>query len=242
MDKEFTGKVAVVTGASSGIGRAMTRELVQRGCRVAMAARSQDALSQIAEEIGENAIAVPTDVADSTQAKALIETTIDSFGRIDIMFANAGLFSMTHFAEVDLATIDNLLDVNVRGVMYCVHAALPHLIGQGQGDILIVGSIAGVTELPNEAVYSPTKFAMQSFAHVLRRQVRQNGVRVGIISPGTVATELWGITTEAGVQERVDRLDAVRAEDVVEAALFMLNRPRHVAIRDLVILPQGQDV
>ncbi|MEO9821793.1 MAG: SDR family oxidoreductase [Paracoccaceae bacterium] len=238
----FKDKTAIVTGASSGIGRAMALALAQLGCRVVVAARSQDDLEELSREIGDNALAVPTDVSNRMAVDHLIETTVQHFGAIDIVFANAGVFSQTAFIDVEEHAIDSMIDVNIRGVMHVVHSALPHMRARENSDILIVSSIAGVTELPLQAVYSPTKHALQSFAHILRRQVRNDGIRVGLINPGTVATPLWGDRSEEEIQAQIDQHETLRSEDVVETAMFMLSRPPHVAIRDVVILPQGQDI
>jgi ribitol 2-dehydrogenase len=131
--------------------------------------------------------------------------------------------------------------VNVNGVLRCIHAVLPHMITQRSGDILVTSSISGHTDIHWEPVYSASKHAIQGLVHTLRRQVASQGIRVGAVAPGMVADELWGITTREEVDRLVEERTALRCEDVVEAVVFMLSRPPHVTIRDLVMLPQSQD-
>lgn len=240
--ESLAGKVAIVTGASSGIGRAMARDLVGRGCRVALAARRTERLRQLADELGDAALAVPADISSRAHVDRLVAATRARFGKIDIVYANAGLFSNRPFAEEDPAVIDAVLATNVAGVMHCAHAAIPHLRDNGGGDILIVGSIAGLTAMPGEAVYSASKHAVRAFAEILRRQLIGDNIRVGHVAPGTVATELWGLTDDDAIRTRVEQRDAVTDQDVVNASIFMLTQPRHVAIRDVTILPQAQDI
>lgn len=242
MQQTLSGKVAIVTGASSGIGRAMARMLAQQGCRIALVARSADKLIALADEIGSNAIAVPTDLSSDEAVILMVEKTIEHFGDVDILYANAGVFTTGAFKDVSVEKINEVLDVNVNGVMRCAHAVLPHMQAKKNGDILVVSSIAGVTDLREEPVYSASKHAIQSFVHILRRQVCSDGIRVGAICPGTVATELWGLTDPEEIAKRVAEHDVVTAEDVAANSIFMLSQPPHVTIRDLVMLPQAQDI
>jgi ribitol 2-dehydrogenase len=135
-----------------------------------------------------------------------------------------------------------LIDVNVNGVIRCVHAVLPCMVAQHAGDIIVTSSISGHVDIQWEPVYSASKHAVQGLVHTLRRQVAPHGIRVGAVAPGMVANELWGITKKEEVDKRVAERTALRCEDVVEALVFMLSRPPHVTIRDLVMLPQGQDL
>ena len=240
--QDLSDKVVIVTGASSGIGRAMARQLAEQGCKVTLASRSADKLEQLAIEIGPNALAVSTDMASDREIKAMVEKTIAHFGGIDILYANAGVFTTGEFSDVDLDKMNQIIDVNVNGVMRCVHAVLPHMQAKKAGDILIVSSIAGVSELRGEPVYSASKHAIQAFAHILRRQVCSDGIRVGSICPGTVATELWDLTDPDEIDRRVAAKDVLRAEDVAHQSIFMLSQPEHINIRDLVVYPQALDV
>lgn len=242
MLQSLSGKVAIVTGASSGIGRAMSRMLAEQGCKVTMAARSGDKLEALAREIGPNALAVPTDMSSDQAVIDMVDKTIEHFGKLDIMYANAGIFTTGEFTNASLAQMNQIVDVNVNGVMRCAHAALPHMKANRSGDILVVSSIAGVFELRDEPIYSASKHAVQCFVRTLRRQLCADGIRVGAICPGTVATELWNLTDPDEIAKRVADRDVLTAEDIAVNSIFMLSQPAHVTIRDLVILPQAQDI
>lgn len=238
----LSAKVAILTGASSGIGAATARELARLGCKVVLAARSAEKLRALEREIGPAALAVPADVTSGADVARLVAAARERFGRIDILFANAGVYLPGQLAEGDPDALARLIDVNVNGVLRCAHAVLPDMRAQRSGDILVTSSISGHVDIQWEPVYSASKHAVQALVHTLRRQVAADGIRVGSVAPGMVANELWGITTPAQVAERVAARSALRDEDVVEAVVFMLTRPPHVTIRDLVLLPQAQDL
>jgi ribitol 2-dehydrogenase len=235
-------KVVVITGASSGIGAATARLLASLGCRVALVARSTDRLEALAAELGPAAIAIPTDVTVGTEVVRMVNTTLEHFGQIDVLFANAGLYIPGQVADGDPEAWAQLMNVNVDGVLRCVHAVLPHMTRQQSGDILVTSSISGFIDIHWEPIYSASKHAIQGFVHTLRRQVAPDGIRVGAIAPGMVANELWGITEPAKVDEYIARRASLRSEDVAAAVVFMLSQPPHVTIRDLVMLPQNQDL
>lgn len=241
--RALEGRVVIITGASSGIGAATARAMAPLGCRLVLAARAPERLEALAAKLDTESLVVPTDVADAAMVQAMVDRTVARFGRVDVMFANAGIYFPGQFHESDPAAYSRLLAVNVDGVLNCTRAVLPQMKAQGSGDILVTSSIAGHSELRDEPIYSPSKHAVQTFVHTVRRQVAAMGIRVGSIAPGSVATELWGITDP----DEIDRLTTqerqyVRAEDVARAVIFMLSQPPHVTIRDLVILPQGQDI
>jgi ribitol 2-dehydrogenase len=242
MEHPLSGKVVIITGASSGIGAAVVRTLVGLGCRVTLAARSKDKLHALAQEVGPNALAVPTDVTVGSEVVQMVSKTMDQFGRIDVLFANAGIYIPGQVTEGDPEAWAHLMDVNIDGVLRCVHAVLPHMVEQQAGDILITSSISGFVDIDWEPIYSASKHAIQGFVHTLRRQVASAGIRVGAIAPGMVANELWGFTEAAAIDKQVAERASIRSEDVAEAVVFMLSRPAHVTIRDLVILPQNQDI
>jgi ribitol 2-dehydrogenase len=242
MEHPLSGKVVIITGASSGIGAATARALVRVGSRVTLAARSADKLQTLAEELGPAALALPTDVTVGTDVVKMVARTLEHFGRVDALFANAGLYIHGLVVKGDPDAWARLTDVNVNGVLRCVHAVLPAMTAQRSGDILITSSISGVIDIDWEPVYSASKHAIQGFVHTLRRQVAASGIRVGAIAPGMVANELWGITETAEVEKRVREHTALRSEDVAEVVVFMLSQPPHVTIRDLVMLPQNQDL
>ncbi len=242
MNNTLQGKVVIITGASSGIGAATARLLSRLGCRVALASRSEGRLRELAEELGTEAIAITTDVTKASDVRRMVQQTVDRFGRIDALLANAGIYIPGKISDGDPDAWANLVDVNVNGVLRCVHAVLPIMAQQHSGDILVTSSISGFIDIPWEPVYSASKHAIQAFVHTLRRQVAPDGIRVGSIAPGMVANELWGFTSPKEIEEKVAERASIRSEDVAEAIAFMLSRPPHVTIRDLVMLPQNQDL
>ncbi len=239
----LANKVVIITGASSGIGAATARALAQHGCKLTLAARSVERLEALAEELGRaQTLVAPTDVTDAAQVAAMVERTIAHFGRVDVLFANAGIYIPGQVAEGDPDAWARLMDINIDGVLRPVHAVLAHMMAQKAGDILVTSSISGFVDIHWEPVYSASKHAIQSFVHTLRRQVAQHGIRVGAVAPGLVANELWGFTAPERIAEMVEKHAGITSEDVAEAVVFMLSRPPHVTIRDLVILPQQQDI
>lgn len=242
MDHPLAGHVVIVTGASSGIGAATARSLARRGAKPVLAARSVERLEALGAELGEAALVVPTDVTRGADVARLVERTLAHFGRIDALFANAGLYLPGQVVDGDPDAWARLMDVNIDGVLRTVHAVLPHLLQQRSGDILVTSSISGHVDIHWEPIYSASKHAVQGFVHTLRRQVAPHGVRVGAIAPGRVANELWGITDPAEIDRKVAAHDSLRSEDVAELVVMMLSQPPHVTIRDLVVLPQNQDL
>lgn len=242
MTHPLEDKVIIITGASSGIGAATARAMAPLGCKLVLAARTLDRLQAIAVELGDNAIAVQTDVTDAGDVKRMVDATVARFGCVDVMFANAGVYIPGQAAEGDPDAWANLIDINVTGVLRCAHAVLPHMIAQRSGDILVTSSISGHIDIPWEPIYSASKHAVQSFVHTLRRQVAASNIRVGSIAPGRVANELWGADMVSQIEEQVQQHASLRSEDVANAVIFMLSQPAHVTIRDLVMLPQNQDL
>jgi ribitol 2-dehydrogenase len=172
----------------------------------------------------------------------MVEQTVAHFGRVDVLFANAGIYIPGKVAEGDPDAWANLMNVNIDGVLRSVHAVLPHMMAQRAGDILVTSSISGFIDIDWEPVYSASKHAIQGFVHTLRRQVAPHGIRVMAIAPGMVANELWGFYEAAEIDKKVAERACLRSEDVAEAVIFMLAQPAHVTIRDLVMLPQNQDL
>ncbi|MCB0045080.1 MAG: SDR family oxidoreductase [Caldilineaceae bacterium] len=242
MLQNLTDKVVLITGASSGIGAATGRQLAAAGAKVALTARSADKLAALAGELGDAAVSIPGDVTDGADVARIVSETLARFGRIDALLANAGVYIPGQFTEGDPEAFAGLMDVNINGVLRCVHAVLPAMQAQRSGDIIVSSSISGFVDIHWEPVYSASKHAIQGFVHTLRRQVAGDGIRVGAVAPGMVANELWGITDEDEIAGYVARHEAIRSDDVAQAILFMLAQPAHVTIRDLVILPQNQDI
>lgn len=243
MPQDLDGKVVIITGASSGIGAESARQLARQGCRLALAARQSDKLEALAAELGSDVLTSRTDVTQREEVVALVEATIERFGRVDVMFANAGIYIPGQAIEGDPDAWANLMKVNIDGVMYCAHAVLEQMKSQGGGDILVSSSISGFVDIEWEPIYSASKHAVTGLVHTLRRQVAPLGLRVGLIAPGAVATELWDKTDPDEITQLADvEHSFIRAEDVARAVVFMLSQPPHVTIRDLVILPQNQPI
>lgn len=242
MEHPLSGKVVIITGASSGIGAATARALARLGCRLTLAARSAEKLDALAEELGPQALAVPTDVTRAEDAARMAAQTLERFGRIDALFANAGVYIRGPLGESSPDDWANLLDININGVLRGIHAVLPAMQTQKSGDILVTSSISGFIDIHGEPVYSASKHAVQGLVHTLRRQFASDGIRVMALAPGMVANELWGIDDPKDIERRVAERSSLRSEDVAEAVVFMLSQPPHVTIRDLVMLPQNQDL
>ncbi|MBD0415063.1 SDR family oxidoreductase [Oryzicola mucosus] len=242
MGQDLSGKVAVVTGASSGIGRAVSLALAERGVKLALVGRSAERLEAVAQHAGGEVLVLPADLADPSSVAEIVDAVTQRFGRIDILVPNAGLYIPGDVAEGDPDAWDELISVNVSSVFRLVRAVLPGMIERQSGHVLITSSVAGHQAIQWEPVYSASKHAIQAFVHGLRRQVMKHNIRVGAIAPGVVLNELWGYSDPAAIAEKVEAREGLRSEDVADAILFMLTRPANVTIRDLVILPQTQDI
>lgn len=242
MSKSLEGKTALVTGASSGIGRAIARKLSKMGCKLVLAARERKTLELVAHELEGESICVPTDLADRAQVDVLVKEAVKKFGSLDILIENAGIYTSDTFSDMTPEAMQKMIDVNLTSIMVLSHAVLPYMKQQQSGEIMVIGSIAGVADMRDEAVYSATKHAANAFVRSLRRQVAPDGIRVGSILPGTVATELWGDIDPARIDQQVAEREVLRPEDIAEIAAFMLQQPANVTIRELVVLPQAQDI
>ena len=239
--QDLAGKVAIITGAGSGIGEATARALAARGVRVVLAGRRADPLEALATSLGaEHAIAVPTDVARAADVQWLIERTLSHFGRVDILFANAGQFVQGAVANVEIEQLVAQIDTNLIGVVRCIKAVLPSMIAQRFGDILVTSSISGHTDIDNEAVYSATKHAVGTLVNILRRETAPQGIRVATISPGIVLNEIWGVTDPADVAAGLAAHRGLSSADVADLVVHMLAMPARVTIRDVVVMGQGQ--
>ena len=242
MNQSLAGKTMIITGASSGIGRAAARLFAREGARLVLTARSAERLAAVAQEIGGDPLVIPADLTEAAEVGAIVVEAERRFGHVDILFANAGSYISGDVAEGDPDAWDRMIGVNVNGVFRTVQAVLPGMIARRSGDVVVTSSISGHQAIHWEPVYSATKHAVQSFVHGVRRQVAPHNVRVGSLAPGMVLNELWGISDPAEIDRRVAAHGGLRSEDVAEALLFMLTRPAHVTIRDLVMLPQNQDL
>ena len=242
MRQDLSGKTVLVTGASSGIGRAMALALAEEGVRLALVGRSEERLRAVADRIAGETLVLSADLTQPAEVDRVVAETVARFGQIDILLPNAGLFVPGPVVEGEPDRWDEMLSINVNSVFRLVRAVLPAMIARQSGHILITSSISGHEAIHWEPVYSASKHAIQSFVHGLRRQVLKDNIRVGAVAPGIVLNELWGYTDPAAIDAKVASREGLRSEDVADAVVFMLTRPANVTIRDLVILPQAQDI
>ncbi len=247
------GTVALVTGASSGIGEATALALAGRGAAVALAARRVDRLEAVAQRIGEGggtALAIDADVSDRAQAESAVARTVSDLGRLDILINNAGLMLLGPAVDADIGEWRQMLDVNVDGVLYCAHAALPHLLAAAQdsprevADMVNVSSVAGRYPRRGSAVYNLTKFGVGAFSESLRQEVAGRRVRVSLVEPGATATELRSHNRpeiQEAQAQRFAGMTTMTPEDIAETILFIVTRPWHVAINEVLIRPTQQE-
>ncbi|BCH67174.1 SDR family NAD(P)-dependent oxidoreductase [Agrobacterium vitis] len=236
------GKVAAITGAASGIGLACAKILLAEGATVVLIDRAKDKLDALCAELGERAKPLVVDLLNGPEVSAMLPRILEVAGGLDIFHANAGAYIGGAVAEGDPDAWDRMLNLNINAAFRSVHAVLPHLIAQKSGDILFTSSIAGVVPVVWEPIYTASKFAVQAFVHSTRRQVSQHGVRVGAVLPGPVVTALLDDWPKAKMDEALANGSLMQPQEVAEAVLFMLSRPRNVTIRDLVIVPNSVDL
>ena len=238
----LTGKTAVVTGASSGIGEATARLLAHHGCNVALAARREDRLEALAAEFGPAALAVPTDVTEPAACEGLVSCAVERFGDVDVLVANAGLGLYGSIPDGDPEDWRRMFEVNVLGVLYAARAAVRHMLDRGSGDVVIVSSLAG-RRVPaaDGTVYAATKHALTAVAEGLRMDVSGRGVRVTNVEPGLVRTEFP--TSSHGSADRFyaeKEYPPIEAEDVAAAVLYAIEQPPRVSVNEIVIRPTEQ--
>lgn len=243
------GKVAAITGASSGIGEATALACAAQGAAVSLAARRGERLEELARRIreqhGVEALPIETDVADEAQSNAFIERTAEELGGLDLLVNNAGVMLLGPVAGADTEQWRRMVEVNVLGLLYCTHAALPIMGRAGSGHIVNVSSVAGRRAGAGAGVYNLTKFGVVGFTEALRQECARAGVRTTVIEPGWVDTELQGHNEHPQVLEQmnkmIDRLDKVlEADDIARSILFAATQPEHVNINEILIMPASQ--
>lgn len=248
MTDSLRDKVAIVTGASSGIGEVTARRLAESGARVVLAARRVERLDTLAADIEHHqgtALVAPTDVSDERSVQRLARTALDAFGRIDILINNAGIMPLSPISKLKVEEWDRMIDVNIKGVLYCVAATLPTMLEQGSGHIINVSSVAGRRPFPSGTVYSATKFAVRAISQGLRLELSPiKGIRVTDIEPGVVATELTHHITDNETANRFQEMWAekkpLESIDIAETILFVLSRPDHVNVNEILVRPTDQ--
>ncbi|WP_284981664.1 SDR family NAD(P)-dependent oxidoreductase [Arthrobacter sp. efr-133-TYG-118] len=253
MTAKLTGTVALITGASSGIGAATARELAALGASVAIVARRRDRLETLAADIendGGTALVIGADITDRAQAQAAVEKTIERFGQLDILVNNAGLMLLGPVLGADPEDWDRMISVNVQGLLHTTHAALPHLLKAAENsprqvaDIVNISSIAGRVAWGGYGVYNLTKFGVNGFTESLRQEVTRRHVRVGVLEPGGVDTELASHNTpeiQGGMTTPFyEQTEVLAPADIADGVAYMVTRPRHASIAELWIMPTDQ--
>jgi NADP-dependent 3-hydroxy acid dehydrogenase YdfG len=253
MTSKLTGTVALVTGASSGIGEATARRLAEDGASVVLVARRRERLEALVtaiEQKGGSALAVQADITDRTQAETAVQQGIERFGRLDILVNNAGLMLLGPVVGADPDEWDSMIAINTQGLLYTTHAALPHLLKAAEdgprqvADIVNISSIAGRVAGKGFGVYNLTKFGVNGFTESLRQEVTERHVRVGVLEPGAVATELTSHNKPEIRGEIIDpyfeNSEVLAPDDIADGITYMVTRPRHASIGELWIMPTDQ--
>jgi NADP-dependent 3-hydroxy acid dehydrogenase YdfG len=254
MTQSLAGTVALVTGASSGIGAAAARTLAERGAAVALVARRKDRLEQLAADItrgGSRALVLETDVTDAAQARDAVEATVRDLGRLDVVVNNAGVMLLGPIENAPVDEWERMVHLNLLGLLYTAHAALPHLLRAAEdgprrvADLVNISSVAGRVARQGSGVYNLTKFGGGAFSESLRQEVAKRHVRVSIVEPGAVDTELTShLRPEIRAQsaQRFANVERLLADDIADAIAYIVTRPRRVAVNELLVRPTEQEM
>jgi NADP-dependent 3-hydroxy acid dehydrogenase YdfG len=248
---DLTGTVALVTGASSGIGDATARELANRGASVALVARRRDRLEQLAQEIGGNALVIEADVSQRDQAEQAVQRTVDELGRLDTLVNNAGVMLLGPVEHAPVEEWERMLSVNLSGLLYCTKAALPHLLQAAESeprrvaDVINISSVAGRVARLGSGVYNATKHGVGAFSESLRQEFTQRHVRISLVEPGGVATELPSHNRPEvldTLRQRFQDVELLQPADIADAIAYIVTRPRHVAVNEILVRPTDQQL
>ncbi len=249
---DLDGSVALVTGASSGIGEATARMLAAQGAAVAIAARRGDRLEALGGEIadaGGTALPIEADLTQREQAEAAVAHTVAELGRLDVLVNNAGVMLLGPIADAPVEEWERMVEVNLLGLMYTARAAVPHLLEAAEGergvaDMVNVSSVAGRLVRRGSGVYNATKHGVGAFSESLRQEVTRRRLRVSLVEPGAVATELQDHNrpeVKAAIEKRLEGMDVLQAEDVADAIGYVVTRPPHVAVNEVMVRPTDQE-
>jgi NADP-dependent 3-hydroxy acid dehydrogenase YdfG len=248
MTDNISGKVVVITGASSGLGEATARRLANEGASVVLGARRADRIQALADEINTNggkALAVVTDVTDPAQVQALVDAAVKTFGRVDVIINNAGLMPHSPLERRKVEDWNRTIDVNIKGVLYGIGAVLPYMQEQKSGHIISVASVAAYKVRPGSAVYAATKAAVRMISEGLRQEVKPYNIRTTIISPGAVQSELPLSITEADVAKGIEAFyeeNAIPADTFARAVVYAMSQPDDVDINEILFRPTRQEL
>src|SRR3954468_8784122 len=246
MADRLNGTVALVTGASSGIGESTARALAAEGAAVALVARRKERLDALAGDLGGRALPIEADITDQQQAIAAVQRTVDEHGRLDIVINNAGVMLLGPIVDAPTEEWDRMIALNVQGLLYVAHASLPHLIRAAEqdprhvADMVNVSSVAGRRVGAGGGVYQMTKWGVGTFSEALRQEVTERRVRVALVEPGATATELADHVREEVRANLSAGEDPLQAEDIADAILYIVTRPRRVGVNEILIRPTEQ--
>lgn len=234
--------VTIVTGASSGIGEAIARELANAGGKVMLAARREDRLKELATELGEGVAYQATDVTDVEQTRALVQAAIAKFGQVDVLINNAGVMPVSPFTALQVEDWNQAIDVNIRGVLHGIAAVLPHLMERGSGHVINIGSVASLQVFPNFGVYCGTKFAVKAISEALRKETLGK-VRVTTIYPGAVESDLIESSNDdqTGHQIKESFASFISPTAISRAVLYAIEQPHDVSVNEIVVRPSDQE-
>jgi NADP-dependent 3-hydroxy acid dehydrogenase YdfG len=250
MTGRLEGTVGFVTGASSGIGEATALALAGEGAALALVARRTERLEELAARIGGDTLVITADVTDETQAQSAVAQAAKHFGRIDTVVNNAGVMLLGPALEAPLEEWQRMVQLNLLGLLYCTHAAVPHLLSAAEdsprqvADLVNISSVAGRQVRLGSGVYNATKHAVGAFSEALRLEVTRRHVRVSLVEPGATETELAGHNRPQvleGMRKRFSGMERLQAEDVADTVRYIVTRPRHVAINEILLRPTEQD-
>ncbi len=247
MEQHIEGKVIVITGASGGLGAATARHLSALGATVVLGARRIERIKSLAEELAASegkAIAIQTDVTQSAQVQALVDAAIDRYGRIDVMINNAGIMPHSPLDRLKIDDWNRTIDVNIKGVLYGIAAALPPMQRQKSGHFINVSSVAGHKVRPSSAVYAATKHAVLAISEGLRLEVKPYNIRTTVISPGAIDTDLPDSITEADIAASVRKIYeiAIPAESFARAVAFAIGQPDDIDVNEILFRPTRQEI
>jgi NADP-dependent 3-hydroxy acid dehydrogenase YdfG len=248
MSENIEGKVVVITGASSGLGEATARHLSAKGAKLMLGARRADRLKALTDQLtcgGGKARSLTTDVTLPDQVKRLVDAAVQTFGRIDVIINNAGLMPQAPLERLKIDEWDRMIDVNIKGILYGIAAALPYMQQQRAGHIINVSSVAGHRVGPGFAVYAATKYAVRALSEGLRQEVKPDNIRTTVISPGAVATELPNSVTDPEVSVRIHKFYAeiaISADSFARTVAFAMSQPQEVDVNEILFRPTRQEL
>ncbi|MGD7009788.1 SDR family oxidoreductase [Metabacillus sp. 84] len=242
------GKTAIITGASSGIGEAIAKKLASEGANIVLAARREDRINALADELKSSysteVLTIPTDVTSKEAVEQLANQTRETFGKVDILINNAGIMLLSFLKNDHVDQWEQMVDVNIKGVLFGIHSVLPGMLEAGEGHVINVSSVAGHEVFPSSSVYSATKYAVRAISMGMEKELANTPIKVTNISPGAVQTELTNHITDEDVhslfKDMMEDVKPLNAEDIAEAVYYAVSQPDHVNVNEVTVRPTNQ--